>query len=139
MGAALMAYPELVREMVESMRKATKKPVTVKHRIGIDGKNILPDTFERTLLDKYEDMVNFVTTVEKAIVDRFIIHARIAILEGVSPKENRDIPPIRYEEVYKLKREFPHLQSRQQTLQTAVRNSCKLRNFSFRYIKKSIE
>lgn len=110
MGAALMAYPELVRDMVSEMRRATSKPITVKHRIGIDGKNILPDTFKRTLLDRYEDMVGFVTTVEKAQVDRFIIHARIAILEGLSPKENREIPPIRYEEVYRLKEEFPHLQ-----------------------------
>ena len=109
MGAALMAYPELVREMVESTRKATNKPVTVKHRIGIEGKNILPESFNRTLLDSYEDMVNFVTIVGKAPVDRFIVHARIAILEGLSPKENREIPPLRYDEVYRLKDEFPHL------------------------------
>jgi tRNA-dihydrouridine synthase A len=109
MGACLMAYPELVAEMVAAMKEATKKPVTVKHRIGIERKNILPASFERTLLDRYEDMVNFVTTTEKSGVDRFIIHARIAILEGLSPKENREIPPLRYEEVYRLKRDFPHL------------------------------
>ena len=109
MGAVLMAYPDLVREIVSEIRRATNKPVTVKHRIGIDGKNILPESFDRTLLDKYEDMKNFVTTVEKAKVDRFTVHARIAILEGLSPKDNREIPPIRYEDVYRLKRELPHL------------------------------
>ncbi|MDP4089532.1 MAG: tRNA dihydrouridine(20/20a) synthase DusA, partial [Bacillota bacterium] len=101
MGAALMAYPELVHDMLEAMRKATTKPVTVKHRIGIEGRNVLPETFTRTLFDRYEDMVNFVTTIKKAQVDRFIIHARIAILEGLSPKENREIPPLRYDEVYR--------------------------------------
>lgn len=110
MGAALMAYPELVREMVEEMRRATSKPVTVKHRIGIDGRNVLSENFTRTLFDRYEDMVDFVSTVESAQVDRFIIHARIAILEGLSPKENREVPPLRCDEIYRLKEEFPHLQ-----------------------------
>jgi tRNA-dihydrouridine synthase A len=109
MGAVLMAYPELVAELVESIRKATKKPVTVKHRIGIEGRNVLPKTFGRTLFNKYEDMVNFIEKVEKSDVDRYIIHARIAILEGLSPKENREVPPLRYDEVYRLKREFPDL------------------------------
>ncbi|MBU5591522.1 tRNA dihydrouridine(20/20a) synthase DusA [Clostridium sp. MSJ-4] len=109
MGATLMAYPKLVKEMVDAMASATKKPITVKHRIGIDGKNILPQCFNRTLLDRYEDMVNFISIVEKSRVHRFIIHARIAILEGLSPKENREIPPLRYEEVYRLKKEFSHL------------------------------
>jgi tRNA-dihydrouridine synthase A len=109
MGACLMAYPELVAEMIHAIKRATKKPVTLKHRIGIEGKNVLPNTFERTLFDKYEDMEHFVTTVEKTGIDRFIIHARIAILEGLSPKENRAIPPLRYEEVYRLKRDYPHL------------------------------
>lgn len=109
MGAVLMAYPEKVAEMIDAMRSATKKPVTIKHRIGIEGKNILPPTFERTLFDKYEDMVNFVKAVEESGVDRFIIHARIAVLEGLSPKENRDIPPLRYDYVYKLKEEYPYL------------------------------
>lgn len=109
MGACLMAYPELVSEILGAMRKATNKPITLKHRIGIEGRNILPSSFERTLFDRYEDMVNFVTTTERSGVDRFTIHARIAILEGLSPKENREIPPLRYEEVYRLKKEFPHL------------------------------
>jgi tRNA-dihydrouridine synthase A len=109
MGACLMAYPDLVAEMIASMRSATDKPITLKHRIGIEGRNVLPPTFKRTLFESYEDMVNFITIVEKAKVDRFIIHARIAILEGLSPKENREIPPLRYEEVYRLKKEYPHL------------------------------
>lgn len=110
MGACLMAYPELVRDMIEAMKKATKKPVTVKHRIGIDGKNILPDSYGRTLIDKYEDMINFINKVEEIGIDRYIIHARIAILEGLSPKENREIPPLRYDEVYRVKKENPNLQ-----------------------------
>lgn len=109
MGAVLMAYPELVAEMVAAMKNATKKPVTVKHRIGIEGRNVLPGSFERTLLDRYEDMVNFVNTVERVKPHGYIIHARIAVLEGLSPRENREIPPIRYEEVYRLKEEFPDL------------------------------
>lgn len=110
MGACLMAYPELVRDMIKAMKEATKKPVTLKHRIGIEGKNILPASFERTLLDRYEDMINFIDKVEEANPDRYTIHARIAILEGLSPKENREIPPLRYEEVYKVKEEKPNLQ-----------------------------
>jgi tRNA-dihydrouridine synthase A len=110
MGACLMAYPELVRDMVKAMKDATRKPVTVKHRIGIEGRNILPSSFERTLLDKYEDMMNFINKVEEVHPDRYTIHARIAILEGLSPKGNRDIPPLRYEEVYKVKKENPGLQ-----------------------------
>jgi tRNA-dihydrouridine synthase A len=109
MGAVLMAYPDLVAEMVAAMKEATKKPVTVKHRIGIEGRNVLPDSFDRTLLDRYEDMLKFVETVDKTKPDSYIIHARIAILEGLSPKENREIPPIRYEDVYRLKEEFPNL------------------------------
>ncbi|WP_432661925.1 tRNA dihydrouridine(20/20a) synthase DusA [Wukongibacter baidiensis] len=109
MGAVLMAYPELVAEMVSSIRKATKKPITVKHRIGIDGKNILPLSFNKTLFDRYEDMENFIKIVSKAGVDRFTIHARIAILAGLNPKENREIPPLRYEDVYKLKKNYRDL------------------------------
>ena len=109
MGAYLMAFPEVVAEMVTRMKRATNKPITVKHRIGIDGKNILPDYFERTLLDQYEDMENFVKIVSSSGVNKFIVHARIAILEGLDPKQNREIPPIRYEEVYRLKKENPNL------------------------------
>ncbi|MGO1367790.1 tRNA dihydrouridine(20/20a) synthase DusA [Senegalia sp. (in: firmicutes)] len=109
MGAYLIAYPELVRDMVCQMRKNTDKPITVKHRIGIDGSGILPDSFDRKIIDKYEDLTNFIDIVEKAKVDRFIVHARIAILAGLSPKENREVPPIRYEDIYRLKKEYPYL------------------------------
>ncbi|MFW6337401.1 MAG: tRNA dihydrouridine(20/20a) synthase DusA [Alkalispirochaetaceae bacterium] len=97
-GACLMATPEKVRELVAAMRSATDKPVTVKHRIGINGR------------ESYDDLVQFVETVNRARPHRFTVHARIAILEGLSPKENRNIPPLRYEDVYRLKREFPALE-----------------------------
>lgn len=97
LGACLMLTPELVRDMVQAMREQTGKPVTVKHRIGVDH------------LDRYEDMKRFVETVAAADPARFTVHARIAWLEGLSPKENRNVPPLRYEDVYRLKREFPEL------------------------------
>jgi tRNA-dihydrouridine synthase A len=96
-GACLMAQPERVADCVASMRGAVQIPVTVKHRIGIDDR------------DAYEDMVAFVRVVAAAGCDRFSVHARKAWLQGLSPKENRDIPPLRYEDVYRLKQEFPHL------------------------------
>jgi tRNA-dihydrouridine synthase A len=96
-GACLMAQPELVAECVAAMKDAVKVPVTVKHRIGIDE------------IDRYEDMANFVSIVSTANADRFSVHARKAWLSGLSPKENRTVPPLRYEDVYKLKREFSHL------------------------------
>ena len=109
MGAYLMAFPEEVANIVKSMKDATGKPVSVKHRIGIDGKNILPNTFDRTLFDKYEDMINFIHITEKAGVNKYIIHARIAILAGLDPKQNRSIPPLRYDEIYRAKKENPNL------------------------------
>jgi tRNA-dihydrouridine synthase A len=96
-GACLMAQPERVADCVAAMRGAVQIPVTVKHRIGIDDR------------DAYEDMVEFVRIVAEAGCDRFSVHARKAWLQGLSPKENRDIPPLRYEDVYRLKQEFPHL------------------------------
>ena len=96
-GACLMATPELVARLVDAMRSASSKPVTVKHRIGIDN------------LDRYEDLRRFVSIVSKAGPVRLTVHARIAILSGLSPKENREIPPLRYEDVYALKSEFPEL------------------------------
>lgn len=109
MGAYLMAFPEEVANIVKAMKDATSKPISIKHRIGIDGKNILPDTFERTLLDKYKDMMNFIHITEKSGVNKYIIHARIAILAGLDPKQNRSIPPLRYDEVYRVKKENPNL------------------------------
>jgi len=109
MGAYLMAFPEEVANIVRAMKDATSKPISIKHRIGIDGKNILPDSFERTLLDKYEDMMDFINITRRAGVNKYIIHARIAILAGLDPKQNRTIPPLRYDEVYRVKNENPDL------------------------------
>jgi tRNA-dihydrouridine synthase A len=96
-GACLMAEPERVAEAVAAMRAAQPLPVTVKHRIGIDDR------------DAYEDLARFVATVAEAGCDRFIVHARKAWLSGLSPKENRSVPPLRYGEVYRLRREMPRL------------------------------
>lgn len=96
-GACLMAQPEKVARCLEAMQTAVNLPVTVKHRIGIDEQ------------DKYEDLAHFVKIVNQSGCNRFIIHARKAWLEGLSPKENRNIPPLRYQDVYQLKQEFPHL------------------------------
>lgn len=96
-GACMMAQPALVARCVEAMRQATTLPITVKHRIGIDD------------LDRYEDMVHFVHVVAQAGCDRFVVHARKAILHGLSPRENRTVPPLRYDDVYRLKADFPML------------------------------
>ncbi len=96
-GACLMARPEVVAECVDKMRAVVKIPVTVKHRIGIDD------------LQCYEALANFVRIVASAGCDRFIVHARIALLQGLNPKQNRTVPPLRYEDVYRLKRDFPEL------------------------------
>lgn len=96
-GACLMAEPELVAECFTQMQQAVDIPVTVKHRIGIDN------------LDSYEHLRHFVDTVAQAGCQHFIVHARIALLNGLSPKENREIPPLRYEDVYRLKQERPDL------------------------------
>jgi tRNA-dihydrouridine synthase A len=97
-GAVLMRTPEKVADAVSAMRARVSIPVTVKHRIGVDE------------LDRYEDMLNFVDVVSAAGCTRFSVHARKAWLSGLSPKENRDIPPLRYDDVHRLKRERPHLQ-----------------------------
>ena len=110
MGACLMAYPELVLDILKAIKEATEKTVTIKHRIGIDGKGILPDNAEKTLFDKYEDMLNFINIIEKAKADRYTIHARIAVLAGLDPKQNREVPPLRYDEIYRLKAEKPYMQ-----------------------------
>lgn len=97
-GACLMATPGRVAEIATAMQQATDRPVTIKHRIGIDGR------------ESYEEMRDFVDTVAETGVRRFTVHARIAILQGLDPKQNRNIPPIRYEDVYRLKRERPELE-----------------------------
>ena len=96
-GACLMAQPEKVARAVAAMQQATSLPVTVKHRIGIDNQ------------DRYEDMANFVSIVAATGCQRFTVHARKAWLNGLSPKENRHIPPLRYEDAYRLKEDFPQL------------------------------
>jgi tRNA-dihydrouridine synthase A len=96
-GACLMLQPERVAECIAAMRSATKLPVTIKHRIGVDE------------VDSYEDLVKFVSIVSQTGCARFSIHARKAWLQGLSPKENREVPPLRYEEVHQLKQDFPHL------------------------------
>ncbi len=96
-GAILMRDPERVARCVEAMRAAVDVPVTVKHRIGVDE------------LDRYEDMERFVRIVSEAGAARFTVHARKAWLQGLSPKQNRNVPPLRYGDVYRLKRAFPHL------------------------------
>lgn len=96
-GACLMGTPDVVARAVDAMRAATTLPVTVKHRIGIDD------------LDSYEHLTGFIRTVEAAGCDTFIVHARKAWLSGLSPKENREIPPLRHEVVRQLKADFPHL------------------------------
>jgi tRNA-dihydrouridine synthase A len=94
-GACLMAHPELVSNCLSSMRDSTDVPVTIKHRIGIDN------------FDRYEFLRDFVSQVGESGCTTFIVHARIAILEGLSPKENREIPPLKYDYVYRLKQDFP--------------------------------
>jgi tRNA-dihydrouridine synthase A len=97
-GAVLMGHPQLVADCVKAMRDAVSIPVTVKHRIGINGR------------DSYEQLCEFVGTVRDAGCTSFTVHARIAILEGLSPKENRDIPPLRYDIAAQLKHDFPELE-----------------------------
>jgi tRNA-dihydrouridine synthase A len=97
-GACLMAEPELVAACVAAMRDAVSIPVTVKSRIGIDDR------------DSYEELARFIDTVAKAGCRIFIVHARKAWLKGLSPKQNREVPPLRYEVVYRLKQDFPQLQ-----------------------------
>ncbi|MGB1027617.1 MAG: tRNA dihydrouridine(20/20a) synthase DusA, partial [Rhodospirillaceae bacterium] len=96
-GACLMAEPALVADCVTAMAESSAVPVTVKHRIGIDDQ------------DDYDFLARFVETVAAAGCRVFIVHARKAILSGLSPKENRDIPPLRYPVVHRLKADFPEL------------------------------
>jgi len=96
-GACLMAEPALVAECVRAMRDVVQVPVTVKHRIGLDHD------------ERYAFVRDFVGTVAEAGCGVFIVHARNAVLKGLSPKENREIPPLRYDVVRHLKRDFPAL------------------------------
>jgi tRNA-dihydrouridine synthase A len=96
-GACLMAEPPLVRDCIAAMRAAVDVPVTVKSRIGIDDR------------EDYGFLRDFVGSVAESGCNVFIVHARKAILAGLSPKQNREVPPLRYDHVYRLKAEFPHL------------------------------
>ena len=96
-GACLMAEPRRVADGVKAMRDACTLPVTVKHRIGIDR------------VERYDFVRDFVGTVARAGCEVFIVHARNAWLDGLSPKDNREIPPLRYAVVHRLKRDFPSL------------------------------
>lgn len=95
-GACLMAHPKLVADCFKAMRDAVSIPITIKHRIGIDGR------------DSYSELVDFVGQSIEAGCQQFIVHARIAILKGLSPKQNRDIPPLRYDVAAQLKKDFPN-------------------------------
>ena len=97
-GACLMAEPELVADCVNSMRSAVSIPITVKTRIGIDEH------------DSYEELVNFICLLKDADCKTVIIHARKAWLNGLSPRQNREIPPLKYEVVESIKNDFPELE-----------------------------
>lgn len=97
-GACLMATPQVVAEAIHAMQSAVNIPVTVKHRIGIDNQ------------DSFEELCRFVETVAQAGCKTFIVHARKAWLNGLSPKENRHKPPIQWAVVHQLKAVFPHLE-----------------------------
>ncbi len=97
-GACLMSKPDLVARCFEEMSAVCDPPVTVKTRIGIDD------------YDSYEFLREFIETLKAAGCNTFIVHARLAILQGLSPKDNRTVPPLNYERVYQLKREFPNLE-----------------------------
>ena len=96
-GACLMAEPELVGKCVSSMMTSVSLPVTIKCRIGIDDR------------DSQRELEDFIGTVADAGCDTFIVHARKAILSGLSPKENREIPPLKYDSVFAVKQAFPEL------------------------------
>ena len=97
-GACLMAVPELVADCVAAMRDAVDIPVTVKHRVGIDDR------------DSWDALCEFIETVAQGGCEVFIVHARKAWLSGLSPKENREIPPLQYDVVYRLKQTYPQWQ-----------------------------
>jgi tRNA-dihydrouridine synthase A len=97
-GACLMARPEVVADCLRAMRAETDIPVTIKTRIGIDDE------------DSHAFLRRFVDAQREAGCRKFVVHARVAILEGLSPKENRSVPPLRYERVFQLKQELPEVE-----------------------------
>ncbi len=97
-GACLMGMPDTVANCVKAMQDACSIPVTVKHRIGIDH------------METYEELVTFIEPIKAVGCSTFIVHARKAWLQGLSPKQNREIPPLNYPMVYQLKQDFPELE-----------------------------
>ena len=97
-GACLMLEPELVSECLFNMQKAVKIPVSIKCRLGIDDN------------ESYDFLYNFISVVKESEIKTFIIHARNGILNGLSPRQNRNVPPLKYDYVYKLKNDFPDLE-----------------------------
>ena len=96
-GACLMQTPDTVAQCIESMGGVVDIPLSVKSRIGVDD------------MESYEELTNFIKIVNKAGCDNFVVHARKAWLKGLSPKENRTVPPLNYDWVYQLKKDFPEL------------------------------
>jgi tRNA-dihydrouridine synthase A len=96
-GACLMSEPQLVADCVRAMRETCTLPITIKHRLGVDR------------VEAYEFVQRFVEVVARAGCSVFIVHARTAVLKGLSPKQNREVPPLRYADVRRLKRDFPQL------------------------------
>ncbi|MDC1141322.1 tRNA dihydrouridine(20/20a) synthase DusA, partial [Gammaproteobacteria bacterium] len=97
-GACLMKEPTLVSECIEAMQEVTTLPVTVKCRIGVDDN------------DDYEFLHNFTESIMNPLMQTLIVHARVAILKGLSPRQNRSVPPLKYDHVYQLKKDFPNLE-----------------------------
>jgi len=97
-GACLMQEPELVKECIEAMQEATSTPITIKCRIGVNERNDI------------DFLNNFVNQIVNPKLKTIIVHARVAILKGLTPRQNRQIPPLKYENVYQLKNEFPDLE-----------------------------
>ncbi|NVJ93622.1 MAG: tRNA dihydrouridine(20/20a) synthase DusA [Methylocystaceae bacterium] len=97
-GACLMAEPDLVADCIKAMQDATSLPITIKHRIGIDD------------LDSYDLLCAFIDKVAQTGCETFIVHARKAWLKGLSPKQNREVPPLRHDIVHEIKKDFPHLE-----------------------------
>lgn len=104
MGAYLMSEPYFVRDVVNILKDETQKRITIKNRIGIDGRGILEND---KIINSYEELLNFIDITNS---DKYIIHARLAILKGLSPKENRTIPPLDYKMVYNIKKDRPNLE-----------------------------
>jgi tRNA-dihydrouridine synthase A len=97
-GACLMKEPKLVAECIEAMQEVTNLPVTVKCRIGVDDN------------DDYQFLHNFTESIMNPLMKTLIVHARVAILKGLSPRQNRSVPPLKYDHVYQLKKDFPNLE-----------------------------